>query len=210
MRPLNYSNLGHYSVVQASGVLTGTIGANGIMAGIRWAPPTLAYLVLMRIKAGFSVTTVANVAAPTFDLSAIVVRGFSVDFTVGTAISMVGVPGGCKMRATMGTSLLGAAGPRIATTVVMSGQTFTADPAPFAVQAYPLLTNVSVTGTATGVLAGTGTNILTLYEWTGLGQHPVVLSPNEGVVVRQLTGTAFGTGTYTLYMQWEWAEVLAF
>ncbi len=214
MRPLNYITggvtLGHYAVTQKSGALTGTIAAAGIMASLRWADATR-FLALMRIKAGWMVTTAASVAAPVFDLAATIVRGFSVDFTTAsTAISLTGVTNTNKMRASMGASLMGAVGPRIATTVVMSGQTATLDAAPFAVQTFPLLTNSSSTGTATGVLAGTGTAMQTLYEWTGLGEHPVVLSANEGVFLSQITGTAMGTGAYSLYTQWEWAEVAVF
>ncbi len=49
----------------------------------------------------------------------------------------------------------------------------------------------------------------TLYECTAAGQHPVVLSPQEGVVVRQVTAGVV-TGAHSLYLQWEWAEVLVF
>ncbi len=213
MRPVNYITggvtLGHYAVTQKSGLLTGTIAAAGIMASIRWSDPTR-FLALMRVKAGWMVTTVTNQVSPVFDLAATIVRGFTVDFTVGTAISMTGVTNTNKTRASMGASLMGAAGPRIATTVVMSGQTATLDAAPFAVQTFPMLINTSAGGVGTGVLAGTGTGMQTLYEWTGLGQHPPVLAANEGVILSQVTGTVFGSGVYALYTQWEWAEVAVF
>lgn len=48
----------------------------------------------------------------------------------------------------------------------------------------------------------------TLYEWTGVGQHPIILGQNEGVVVR-IFNTGPASGTFTLYTQWEWAEVAA-
>ena len=58
-RPLDYASegrvLGHYAVAQRSGELAATIGALGHLAAIRWADST-AYCVLMRVKAGWSIS----------------------------------------------------------------------------------------------------------------------------------------------------------
>ena len=110
------------------------------------------------------------------------------------------------MRANMSVSQMGVNGPRITTTGPQSGQTSTLDAAPFAI------TNLTVPGILTGTVGmplGIAGNMQTLYEWTGLGQHPAVLSNNEGVVIR-LTHTGNADGTYSLYTMWEWAEVLVF
>lgn len=199
---------GHYAVAQRSGSIVATIGAAGHLARIRWTDATR-FLVLHRIKVGVTVDGGITTATE-LTLRAIVVRGFSVDFTTAiTQVSMAGVTNTNKMRASMSASLMGTAGPGICTTTVMSGQTLTADAAPFAVASLPGLLATNSTGVAVAVPVGFGTSMVTLYEWTGLGQYPVVLAANEGVVIQpHVAGPA--TGTFALYTQWEWAEVAAF
>ena len=84
MRPLEYARdgriLGHYAVAQRSGELAATIGALGHLASIRWAADD-AYLVLMRLRVGWSLSAAVTVAVE-MNLRAIIARGFSVDFTI--------------------------------------------------------------------------------------------------------------------------------
>ncbi len=212
MRPLNYITggvtLGHYAVSQRSGTIAATIGAAGHLASVRWADATR-LMVLQRIKVGISILSAVTTAIE-FTMQAVVVRGFSVDFTTAsTAISMTGVTNTNKMRASMGASLLGAVGPRVCTTTVMSGQTLTADAAPFAMTIFPALYASTSTGTAVALPAGAASPMMTLYEWTALGQHPVVLAANEGVVLQPVSACV-GSGTFALYTQWEWSEVAVF
>lgn len=210
-RPLDHgikgNVLGHYAVAQLSGAIAATPTALDPHASIRWAPSnTSALLVLMRVKAGWHCISAITLAVRmSYQLS--IARGFTVDYVTGsTAISMTAVQKTNAMRASMGSSLMGTAGPRITTTGAMSAHTNTLDAAPFAI------TNWTVPGILTGtatVVAGVAGPMQTLYEWTGLGQHPVVLSNQEGVVM-QLTHTGWGTGTVSLVTQWEWAEVEVF
>lgn len=209
MRPLEYASkgrvLGHYATAQRSGELAATIGALGHLASIRWANDN-AFCVLMRIKAGYSVSA-AITAAVEMNIRAIIVRGFTVDFTTAaTACNMAAISDTNKMRKTMGTSLMGTAGPRISTTAVQSGQTLTADANPFAMAVWD--NNNIITGTVTQPV-GIGFPTQTLYECTSPYQHPVVLSQYEGVVLQPITAGP-GTGTYALYTQWEWSEVEVF
>lgn len=206
----NQTVLGHYAVGQKSGT-TLTIGAGGILGSIRWAP-TLAntFAVLMRIKASYAITT-AVTTATIMDLQAIIARGFTVDFTTAsTAINLSTTGKTNQMRGSMSQSQMGANGPRICTTTVMSGQTATADAAPFAVATLPTLAPSTATGTAVALPIGAAVPMATLYEWTGLGQHPVVLGNNEGVFIETVTAGPITTGGVSYYFQWEWAEVLAF
>lgn len=214
IKPADYLGIGgfiggHYAVAQRSGSIAATIGAAGHLASIRW-PSTTGVCVVNRIRVGITVDG-AITTATELTLRAIVVRGFTVDFTTAsTAINMATVPKSNSMRSgTMSSSLMGTAGPRIATTTVMSGQTLTADSAPFAIVTLPGLTPTNSTGTAVLVPVGFGTPMTTLYEWTGLGQHPVVLSANEGIVIQpHVAGPA--SGTFGLYVEWNWSEVLNF
>ncbi len=213
MRPLNYITggvtLGHYATAQRSGTIANSIaaGSTNFLASVRWSDATR-FMVLMRVKIAIGIVA-ANTTSTQWAFQAMVVRGFSVDFTVGTALSMVGVTNTNKMRASMGASLMGASGPRIATTGVQTGQTLTQDTAPIAIATLPLLVASTATGTAVALGVGVGSPMTTLYEWTGLGQHPLVLAANEGVVIQPAVATP-SDGSFTLTTQWEWAEVAVF
>lgn len=209
MRPLEYAKegiiLGHYGVAQLSGAIAATPTALDPHASIRWSDATR-FLVLLRIKAGWHCIS-AITTAVRMSYQASIARGFTVDYVTGsTRINTAAIPGTNAMRKTMGSSLMGTAGPAITTTGAMSGHTNTLDAAPFAI------TNWTVPGILTGtasVVAGVAGPMQTLYECTSPYQHPVVLSQNEGVVV-QLTHTGHATGTVSLATQWEWAEVEVF
>lgn len=209
LRPLEYASegtvLGHYAVAQPSGAIAATPTALDAHASIRWTDTTR-YLVLMRLRVGWQVISAVTTAVR-MAYQASIVRGFSVDFTTAsTAISLAAVSNTNKMRSNMGASLMGTAGPRICTTTVMSGQTYTLDAAPFGIVSFPPLTATNSTGTAVALPAGAGSPMMTLYECNANGQHPVVLTANEGVAV-QLIHTGIATGTYSLYTEWSWAEV---
>lgn len=202
--------LGHYAVAQLSGAIAATPTALDPHASIRWAPSnTNLFLVLMRIKLGYGVISAVTTAVR-IAYQASIARGFTVDYVTGsTAINMSTTAKTNQMRGSMNPSQMGANGPRITTTGAMSGHTNTLDAAPFAITTWEALHSVSATGTAVQLNAGAAGPMQTLYEWTGLGQHPVVLGNNEGVVI-QLTHTGWAAGTVSLYTQWEWAEVLVF
>lgn len=207
LRPLDYNisniNLGHYAVAQASGA-TVSIGASGHLASLRWTDAT-SFLALMRIRVGWAVTGAVTAATP-MDLQAVIARGFTVDFTTAsTAISMATVANTNKMRTSMGQSRLGLIGPRIATTTVMSGQTLTADAAPFAMVSFANQPSGNATVTQA---VGVGGAMTDLYNWTALGAHPVILSANEGIIIQPVTAGP-GSGSVKYYVQWEWAELLS-
>lgn len=201
--------LGHYGVAQKSGASV-SIAALGILGSIRWAPTVSSYFcVPMRIKAGWSVTAQITTATP-MDLAAIVHRQFTTDFTTAsTAISMSGTAYTNQMRKSMAQSQMGANGPRICTTAVMSGNVSIADAAPFAATVWPGVVSTNATGTVATVVLGFAGNMQTVYEWTALGQHPLVLSNNEGVLLEEFTAGTTG-GSVAWYFQWEWGEALAF
>lgn len=202
--------LGHYGVAQLSGAIAATPTALDVHARIRWAPSnTSAFAVLMRLKYGYHVLT-AITAAVRMSYQASIARGFTVDFTTAiTNINMATVTATNTMRSSMKNSLMGTDGPGICTTAPCTGMTYTLDTAPFAFNAMPPLTGTNATGTVVTLSLGMGSKAETLYEWTGLGQHPVVLSNLEGVVV-QLVHTGHATGTVSEFSQWEWGETLVF
>src|SRR5438270_560801 len=67
----------------------------------------------------------------------------------------------------------------------------------------------SATGTAVALPVGAGSPLVTVYECTAFGQHPVVLAANEGVIAQNIAAGA-ASGTYQYYLSWEWAEVVVF
>ena len=199
--------LGFYGVAQASGA-TVSLAAAAHTAALRWTDATH-YLVLMRLRVGYSVTGAITTSTP-MDLQGVIVRGFTVDFTTNaTVINMGTVSNTNKFRQNFGASLLGTKGPEIATTAAMSGQTLTADTAPFAMASYQGLVAVTATGTAVAAPAGAAAPMQDLYKWDVLGGHPIVLSVNEGIVVQPVTAGP-ATGSVKYYVQWEWAEVRGF
>lgn len=212
MRPLPYkfSNnavvLGHYGVGQRSGSIAATIGQFGHLASVRWNPSnSLAKFVLTRLRVGITIDG-AITAATELAFRAIFARQFSVEFT--TAVTFIDMSAGSgKMNREMGNSLMATKGPAIATTTVQSGQTLTADAAPFAMCTFPFLTPTNSTGTAVAVPVGAGVAMADLYNWQELGGHPPTLSANEGIIVQPaVAGPA--SGTFALYTEWHWAEVI--
>jgi hypothetical protein len=195
--------LGHYSVAQVSGA-TVSLGANAFIASLRWAPTNpQTYLVLQRCLVGWAVSG-AVTAATIMDASLRVVRGFTTDFTTAaTGVVLTGVTATNQMRKTMNPSQAAA---KICTTTTMSGQSLVSDVAPFrnTVWANHPSGNATVTQAV-----GVGGQTQTLYEWTALGAHPVVLSNFEGLVVQNPTA-AVVSGTIQYYVTWEWAEVFVF
>ena len=214
-RPLDYASegrvLGHYAVNHRSGSMTGAgallLAEN--VASLRWTDST-AYCVLMRIKAGWSVVTAITTAAE-MNLGAFIARGFTVDFSSARTLSdLAAIPKANTVRNSMGPSLMGVNGPAIATTIRMTGHTYAVNTNPFAIGVWPSIYSTNVTGTAVLMGVGMAGATQTLYEATALSQHPVVLSQNEGVVIQPMTNAPATDGTFSYYVQWEWAEVEVF
>lgn len=199
---------GHYKVYHKSGTVAATIGAAGHLARIRWTDPTL-LLALLKIRVGITINGAVTTATQ-FALQAVIVRGFSVDFTTAITNTSLAAVGGTNQARTSGgmkASRMGTAGPGICTTTVMSGQTLTADAAPFAGATLPGIVPVTATGTAVALPVGFGTTMHELYKADfGSGEHPITLSQNEGVVIQpSIAGPA--DGTFVLHVEWTWAEV---
>lgn len=214
VKPLDYLQggatvLGHYSVCQQSGAIAATPTALDTHASFRWAPTNQnALCVPIRIKIGWQcISAIATAVRMVY--SATIARSWTTADSSGTFANLGAVTKTGAMRTSMGSSLLGTSGPQIAATGAITAGTRTLDADAFAMAVMPALTNVSATGTAVQVNAGGGVPMSVMYEWTGLGQHPIVLANNEGVVIR-IVNTGWAAGTVSLNVQWEWAELYAF
>lgn len=210
-RPIEYAfngaYLGHYSLALLSGAIAATPTALDPHYSFRWSPSlsnTLA--VIQKIRVGWHCIS-AITTAVRMSYQANLVHGYTVDYaTGGTVTNLAAVTGTNAMRSSMSNSQMGTAGPVITTTGALSGGTGTIDTYPFAI------TNWTVPGILTGTVstaAGVAGPMQTLYEWTALGQHPVVLANNQGFLVR-LTHTGWASGTVSLAVETTWTECYVF
>lgn len=204
MPALNYYSsdgqtiLGHYSVTQKSGTMAASLTAASPVASFRWAPTNNSvYAVLLRVKVQHSV--LSTIGATTLDFSGTIARNFTVDYSSGnTQANMASWPAtGANRTNVMVSSQLGTKGPQIATTAAMSGATATFDND---------FSHAVAMNNGTTVVGYSDSKIL--YERNMEGQHPIEFSGSApaGYIVRNI---AVGpTGTFALYVTWEWAEVL--
>lgn len=194
-RPFDYTLagagrvLGHYSLAASSGAATG-IAAGGAIFSMQYAD-SASVLVLERLRVAAVITT-AFTTAQAIDVDAIIERGFTAPDTGGAALSPLT---GQKTRSLMGNSIVNDA--RIATTAALTPGTKTPDANPFTIS--PISQNNTL---------GAG-QLVTLYELTAAGQHPVVLAKNEGLNVRVVTAMG-AVGVVKYYVAVDWAELAGF
>ena len=187
------------------GGVAATIGALGHLASLRWNVSN-AYCVLMRLKVAWSIVT-AVTAAVQMNMRAVLVRGFTVDFSAdNTQANLAAIPKANAMKSSMGGSLLGTTGPQIAATTVMSGETITADTLGIGFASWPGTVDMNATGVAVVMGVGFAGEAQTMYEYTAHEARPMVLGLNEGIIVQPISAGP-ASGTYSIYTQWEWAEV---
>lgn len=199
IRPLEWSDpnlgptLGHYRAVLVSGA-TNSLAAAAVLASLRWAVNN--FLVLMRITAWAGIQTALTAVADMNEINAFIFRGSTGNAAAGTAISFTGT--NQKTRQTMGSSQV--ADLRVATAAAVTAATGkTNDGVPFASGglAFPAIT------------LGSCAPKIDLYKWDSHGQHPIVLSPNEGIELQNVnTGPTVGAVRY--FFDFEWAEVASF
>jgi hypothetical protein len=191
--------LGHYAQVGTISAIAPA--ANSVLGAFRWADPSN-FALLMRVW--FSLQVVTAVTAQRLDaLLMFIARAYTVrDATNATSIAIAGNAG--KMRTTpMGTSLLSTSGNfDVASAAAgLSGGTKTSDANPMG--------SGGLSGS--GAVAGLGTGVpnTDLYKGDKHGNHPQMLGTQEGFLV-QWGATALATGTITLTIGVEWAEVAYF
>jgi hypothetical protein len=192
LRPLDYAApglgriLGHYSLAQATGAVTG-VASGGALFSFQCTESDT-FVVLERLRVAAIITT-AFTTAQALDVDAIIARNFSAPDTGGTTIV---VGSGNWMRKLMGPSTINDM--RIATVAALAAGTKTLDPSAFAIA--PISQNNTL---------GSGGQA-TLYELTAAGQHPLIFGKNEGLNVRVVTAMG-AVGVVKYYVTLEWAEV---
>lgn len=199
-RPINYGALGYYRAGALSGTIAAALAANSEVYQHRWTDATNLCLVYkVQVSAG------ANVAATAAAITALrmtAARSWTVAGSGGTRLTLTG--NNCKLRTSMGTSLVNDAG--IASTGALTAGTKTLDSTDLGVVSIGILTG-AITVAVSGNLISRGDGIL--YDADGEGFHPLILAQNEGFVIR--SGVIFPAAmTWQLGVDVVWAEAAAF
>lgn len=202
-----FAALGYYSVANSTNTYGGLASGKELFS-MRWGDATR-LCVIQRV----AITVVTSVAATTAAITErqlIVARSWSVSDTGGTAISLAG--NNQKLRASFGSSLV--TDMRIGSAIAAGTRTLDSLPIASAVAWSPLNHTGVIIGSEGGVASGSanataGTiKSYDLFDSRTSG-HPLVLSQNEGIIVR--VGAAEPNGaTQQTFVTVEWAEVNKF
>lgn len=197
-RPLDYGSLGHYSFGGFTGILPAALAANSEIYQFRWVDATrLCAVRAVRISAVVSTTFFA--AGVPVQIDMVKATAWTVAGTLGTAVSPAAT---IKKRANMGSSLVASGDMRIATTAALGAGTKTLEANSLAAVAAP----GPITASLNGQIIAPGT---VLWEADiAHGDHPIILGANEGFVLRSVAVPA--TGTWTVTIQVDWAELTAY
>lgn len=187
---------GHYGITVYSGTIAATLAANSVIFAMRWADPTKVF-VLKRLFAWLIITGAPG-SPGGYSLEACRVTGFTTAFSANNTNTTPATSAQKMRTSNMAGSIFSTSGAiQVCTTAGMTGQTYTAD----------------TTGFATGVLQGTAAagaaGNIPLYDYNEFGQHPLVLSTNEGIIIRNPVAYP-GTATAQLGVQALWLETAAY
>ncbi|MGH8650728.1 MAG: hypothetical protein ACREYE_00480, partial [Gammaproteobacteria bacterium] len=199
-KPQDYGSLGHYRFAGVTGAIAAGMAANGEVFQFRWSDATRFALIQKVRVVGMRTTTAFAVG--TIDLKMTRATAWSANGTGGTALTLTDPQ--LQLRPPlMGPTL--AADIRIATTAALGAGTKTLDTQDMGF----IVTHSSAgTGGATPIIGSTYLPITELFEQdTGDGEHPLVLSQNEGFVIR---ATVPATGVWNIGISIRWAELAAF
>jgi hypothetical protein len=202
-RPIPHGALGHYRIAATSGTIAAALAAAAQVFYVRWTDATR-LMVVTRVKLSFQPLTLFTAATLT---------DFGFDLFKATSVSAGG--GGTDLGAlvktrmrtgTMGASLLDTAGlMRISTTAALTALT--------TLDATAIAQSIGDTQRVNPAAATEEQRVndptLLFQPDIASGEHPLVLSQNEGLVLRNRTvWPAAGTGVVQVEMSW--AEVTAY
>jgi len=197
-RPLDYGTRGHYSIGAITGILPAALAANSEIFQLRWADTTR-FCVVRRVSISASVSTTFFAAGVPVQVDLIKSTAWTVQGTGGTDIAPTTF---LKRRATMASSLIAAGDMRIATTAALGAGTKTLE----GLSESAVVAGGPITASLNGTIFPPGTMLLDAD--VGSGDHPVVLTANEGLSIRSVAVPA--TGTWTLAVRVDWAETASY
>lgn len=192
LRPLDYGTLGSYRVSGLSGTMAAGLAANAEVFQFRWVDATRLCVVTSVLWDGLSGSATAF-AAGFAKVDMVVARSWTADGSGGTTLTLAG--NNQKMRSSMNTTLIG--GSRIASTAALSAGTKTLD-----TQAVGQYSAAIGTATSTQWIPQ-----FDLFHADPGGESPLILSQNEGFVVR---ATVPATGTWQFGVTVCWTELTAY
>lgn len=197
-KPIEYGALGAYSYGGFTGILPAALGANSEIFQFRWTDATR-FAVIRKIRISASVSTTFFAAGVPIQIDLVKSTGWSGQGTGGTGISPAAL---LKKRVSMGSSLIGSGDIRIATTAALGAGTKTLETL--------ALSSVVAAGPITGSLNGTIIEAGTILWQAEIadGEHPLILSQNEGFSIRSVAVP--GTGTWTASVTVDWTEVTSY
>lgn len=198
-----FGTLGHYRVAVVTGTLAAALAAAAQLFQFKWTDATR-FAVIHRVRATFLPLTLFTAAtltdATSFGL--FVVRSYTAGGG-GTALTLTG--NNAKQRASMGTTLVSEI--RIASTAALTAAT-TLDAQAVAVSLRKP-NRVNPAAATEEVITSDAASVLEYIPDVARGEHPLVLSSNEGLVIANRTGwPAAGTGI--LSVELAWSEVSAY
>lgn len=186
---------GHYVVDVATGAIGAGMAADGQLFHFRWTNTDNLAVVYEISVTGMRATTAF--AAGAIDLKATKARAWTAVGSGGTALTLT--TDEAQLRTNMDTSLVGDA--RVATTAALTAGTHTLD-----TQDIGRITTHSSggVGAATPIIGSIYLPTTELFTADlESGEYPLVLSANEGFVVR---ATVPATGVWNLGIRVKWAE----
>lgn len=189
LRPIDYGALGAFRVSGLSGTMAAGLAANAEVFQFRWVDATRLCVITSVIWDGLSGSATAF-AAGFAKVDLIIARSWTADGSGGSTLTLAG--NNQKMRSNMNTTLVG--GARIASTAALSAGTKTLD-----TQAVGQYSAAIGTATSTQWIPQ-----VDLFHVDPGGETPIVLSQNEGIVVR---ASVPATGTWQFGVTVSWAEV---
>ncbi len=194
--PLDGGPQGHYRLVTSTGSIAAGAASNSELLHFRWTSSAMHFVLLEFTVTGLRASTAF--AAGDIDLGLWIARSWTAAGTGGTFPTMTG--NNTKLDTSFGTTLM--AGQRVATTAALGVGTKTLDSNPVG----QILTHSSGGWNSATPIIGSiylPTNVL-FKASLGDSQSPIVLSNNEGLVVR---ATVPGTGVWQVGFNIVWAEV---
>jgi hypothetical protein len=203
--------LGHYRASTGLQTSTGQVAGNGIVFGGVWGGVNLA--AILRVQIGIEIKT--NVTtAQNFNFNLYSFRAATGKYT-GTSATHASSLQGAQMRTNMPSTqwLTGANGDFCSLGGSLTGLTAAAGKSnsgsPIGSTTFGTLFNSSSTGTAVLITAGAAVapaGPADLFSLQPGISHPLILTPNDGIEIQQITATGAGTLNYIVVV--EWAEIL--
>lgn len=198
MRPVDYGGAGAYVYGGKTGVLPAALAANSEIFQFRWTSGAVK-AVVRKIYISASVSTTFFAAGVPVQIDLVKSTGWTVAGTGGTGI----VPAALLRRSSsMANTALDSGDMRIATTAALGAGTKTLESLSMSL----VCVGGPITASLNGTIIPAGT-ILWEAEVAD-GEHPIILTANEGLSIRSVAVPA--TGTWMASINIDWTEVSSY